>query len=415
MHTLAQLKNSELKGITRLKLTEDLKEFPREIFDLADTLEVLDLSNNQLSSLPSDLHRLTKLKILFASNNLFTQLPSGIAECKQLEMIGFKSNKISAIGENVLPLTTRWLILTDNKIPQLPVSIGNLEYLQKLMLAGNELTVLPDSISRCKNLELIRLSANQLKTFPDILFSLPKLAWLAFSGNPCSGQRGLHSYFQTVAREDLNLTEVLGEGASGVISKAHWLCNSHNLPEAIAIKVFKCEVTSDGYPADELDACLAAGKHDNLVQPLAKITQTHCSALIMTLIPNDYYNLGQPPSLESCTRDTFTQGQAFNIEQVTQIIEQMHDVVKHLNHKKVSHGDLYAHNVLINADTQILLGDFGAASKYGHLSPQQQQGVQRIEQRALQYFCEDMLSLCEPEGKTSSAYKTLAARLIHTE
>ena len=65
MHTLAQLRAGELSGITRLDLSCGLTEFPREIFDLADTLEILNLSGNQLSSLPHDLHRLTRLRVLF--------------------------------------------------------------------------------------------------------------------------------------------------------------------------------------------------------------------------------------------------------------------------------------------------------------------------------------------------------------
>ena len=72
MHTLSQLKTGSLKGITSLKLSEGFEEFPREIFELADTLEVLDLSTNRLSALPEDFGRLKKLKILFCSNNPFT-------------------------------------------------------------------------------------------------------------------------------------------------------------------------------------------------------------------------------------------------------------------------------------------------------------------------------------------------------
>ena len=72
MHTLAQLRAGELSGITRLDLAEGLTEFPREIFDLADSLEVLNLSGNALSALPEDLHRLTRLRVLFCSDNRFT-------------------------------------------------------------------------------------------------------------------------------------------------------------------------------------------------------------------------------------------------------------------------------------------------------------------------------------------------------
>ncbi|PXB90936.1 protein kinase, partial [Pseudomonas aeruginosa] len=46
MHTLQQLRSGELAGATRLDLSCGLREFPREIFELADSLEVLNLSGN---------------------------------------------------------------------------------------------------------------------------------------------------------------------------------------------------------------------------------------------------------------------------------------------------------------------------------------------------------------------------------
>ena len=72
MHTLEQLRSGELAGITRLQLRCGLTEFPREIFELADSLEILDLSGNQLSTLPDDLPRLHKLRVIFCSDNPFT-------------------------------------------------------------------------------------------------------------------------------------------------------------------------------------------------------------------------------------------------------------------------------------------------------------------------------------------------------
>ena len=81
MNTLEKLRAGKLAGCTRLNLSCGLREFPREIFDLADTLEILDLSGNELSSLPDDLPRLHKLRILFCSNNLFTELPEVLGRC----------------------------------------------------------------------------------------------------------------------------------------------------------------------------------------------------------------------------------------------------------------------------------------------------------------------------------------------
>ncbi|NLQ16840.1 protein kinase [Marinomonas sp. M1K-6] len=410
MHTLDQLNRGELKGVVRLQLAENLTTFPEAIFNLADSLEILDLSNNQLSELPADLSRLKNLRILFCSNNRFSQLPEVLGQCSCLEMIGFKSNQISMVSSASLPTQTRWLILTDNQIESLPDDMGRLTHLQKLALAGNRLTAMPDSIRDCHRLELVRLSANQLTAFPDALLSLPRLAWLAFSGNPFCAARDPHNEFQTVQFGDLALQQVLGQGASGVISLATWQENTFDFSDPVAVKVFKGEVTSDGYPQDELDACLAVGNHPNLVKPLAKVTEPDCSALVMELIPAHYINLGQPPSLVTCTRDTFPAEQRFAIEKIAYIVEQVDQLVAHFCEKKVSHGDLYAHNILINETGHVLFGDFGAASKYDNLSAQQQQGIEQIERRALGFFIDDMLGLCAEEDRQGELYHELAKR-----
>ena len=97
MHTLYQLRSGELAGISQLKLSENLTEFPLEILSLANSLEILDLSSNDLTSLPDELAQLTKLKIIFASQNNFDHLPEVLGKLPNLEMIGFKSNKIRRI------------------------------------------------------------------------------------------------------------------------------------------------------------------------------------------------------------------------------------------------------------------------------------------------------------------------------
>ena len=124
MHTLEQLRAGELHGIRSLTLCCGLTQFPREIFSLSDSLEILDLSGNQLSSLPDELVKLTKLKVIFCSQNQFTELPAVLGRCPSLRMIGFKANKIRHVPAISLPAKLRWLTLTDNEIEALPPEIG---------------------------------------------------------------------------------------------------------------------------------------------------------------------------------------------------------------------------------------------------------------------------------------------------
>jgi tRNA A-37 threonylcarbamoyl transferase component Bud32 len=409
LQKLAQLNIGNYSDITRLTLSEDLTEFPMEIFSLANSLEVLDLANNQLTTLPDQLSSLKKLKILFLTNNNFETIPAVLAACPQLEMISFKSNKLTSIDEDVLPIRTRWLILTDNKISALPHSMGKLKRLQKLAFAGNQLQQLPDSMQNCKSLELIRLSANQLVTLPDWLFQLPNLAWLAFSGNKLT--HSVHPVIDqipSVSLQDFQLKQKLGEGASGVIHQATWLKKPSNINSNndIAVKFFKGEITSDGYPIDELNNCLQAGEHKSLIKVIAKIMSKEQLALVMELIPASFYNLGLPPSLKTCTRDTFPNEAALEVTDITKIALSMADTLRHLHANNISHGDIYAHNTMVNENANMLFGDFGAASNLQVLPKNQQVAMQAIEVRAFGYLLDDLLPLCY-HSKTTEHYKSL--------
>jgi Leucine-rich repeat (LRR) protein len=272
MHTLAQLRSGELAGITRLQLREDLREFPQEIYTLADSLEILDLSGNQLSRLPDDLPCLHQLRVVFCSDNRFTELPRVLGRCPGLTMVGFKANRIAHVPPESLPPLLRWLILTDNHIDTLPDALGQCTQLQKLMLAGNRLRALP-SLEACTRLELLRIPANQLTDLPAWLLSLPRLSWLAYGGNPlCAGYEATaqptHN-LRSVHWRSLQMAHVLGQGASGVIHQADWQTDKGT--QAVAVKLFKGALTSDGLPECEMAACLHAGAHPHLISAMGQI------------------------------------------------------------------------------------------------------------------------------------------------
>lgn len=399
MHTLQQLRSGELKGIKRLNISQNLTHFPHEIFELADTLEILDLSNNALSSIPQEIHRLKKLKIAFFSNNLFTEVPSAFKHCDDLYMLGFKANQIGTFAEDILPLSISWLILTDNKIKVIPKSIGKLHKLQKCALAGNQIESIPDEIEACVNLELLRLSANQIKIIPTCLLTLPKLSWLAFSGNPCSGHQ--EYTLEKIDYKDLEIKELLGEGASGEIFKGY----SKDLDKDVAIKVFKGAVTSDGYAKDEMNAYMSTGEHENLIRVLGKIEDEERMGLLLELIPPSFVNLGNPPSFETCTRDTFEKEKSFSCETIYEIARAIVSASSHLHAKGLMHGDLYAHNILIDETDKCYLGDFGAATFY-----EQKSGIyEKIEVRAFGCLLDDLLRLCSlKEGSTYIALTELS-------
>lgn len=385
MHTLEQLRSGALAGIRRLDLSAELTQLPDEIFDLADSLEVLNLSGNRLSELPDGLARLKKLRVLFCSDNAFTAVPEVLGECEALEMVGFKANRIRHLPDNALPPALRWLILTDNALPSLPRELGARPRLRKLMLSGNRLVGLPESLAECAELELLRIAANQLAALPPWLLQLPRLAWLAFAGNPFSDA---WEHASATARplgripaESVRLGERLGEGASGVIYAADWLDGDSEMP--VALKRFKGSMTSDGLPRCEIAASLTAGRHAHLVSMIGAL-ETHGDerpALLMERLAPSFRALAGPPSLESCTRDVYPHGQRYPAGTVLRIARGVSAAAGHLHGKGVLHGDLYAHNLLVEDRGHCLLSDFGAASFFDAASKDGMR-LQRIEARS---------------------------------
>lgn len=422
------------------QLSCGLTEFPMDILDLADSLEILDLSNNQLRTLPDEFAQLRHLKIAFFTNNAFNEVPAVLAACPQLSMVSFKGNGLCRVGEGCLPPALRWLILTDNQIEKLPANIGQFTRLQKLMLAGNQLRSLPSSLTQCRNLELIRLSANCLEELPDWLFTLPRLAWLAYAGNPfCNpvGDQGDTSALIGEGGEEegrslpafdwatVQIGDILGQGASGITYKGvlqypgatvSSSSSSESLPshpQEVAVKLFKGNVTSDGIPLDEMRAYVAAGHHPHLVNVLGTI-KNHPDGkqgLVFSLIPPDYANLGCPPNFATCTRDTFEPHTSFSLSIVQHIAQGMASAADHLHTRNIMHGDLYAHNVLVNPSGNSILGDFGAASFYPPTSLPGKyptgHSLEQLEVRAFGCLLEDLLNHCDGLPSTASQHDSI--------
>jgi len=409
MNTLAQLKAGQLAGIKRLDLSCGLTEFPPEIFELADSLEILNLTGNALSRLPDDLHRLTHLRVLFCSENAFTELPECLGQCANLSMIGFKANQISLVPAAALPPLLRWLILTDNHISELPDELGERPLLQKLMLAGNRLTALPRSLVNCKNLELLRIASNRFTQLPQWLLTLPSLTWLAYAGNPVEMAVDVSADDATpdIAWSDLELAEVLGEGASGIIRKALW----KPAAKPVAVKLYKGTITSDGSPLHEMQACIAAGLHPNLIKVEGRVVghPEGQAALVMDLIDPSYRNLAALPSLASCTRDIYEPGSRFSLEVALRMARGIASVAAHLHRHGITHGDLYGHNILWNEAGDCLLGDFGAASFHATADTEETRALQRIEVRAFGVLLGELLERVET-GSVDQALITLQER-----
>lgn len=387
---------------TRLDLTSmNLSYIPAEIGQLIH-LETLDLSGNCLHSLPDELKNLPRLRRLFLTKNKFDTWPEIIGELPALKMFSLKSNTIRHIPDvDYLPSQLNWLILTDNKIECLPENFGfALPHLRKLALAGNRIQALPESFSNLQELELLRLSNNCLVRVPLEISLLSKLTWVSLAGNPYHEQSVTTNKARTeLANMNLDFTEyvledVLGSGASGVVYKTKKIKQTES---QFAVKVFN-EVSGDGKPEDELAVSAIAASGTDLpagLIPFRGWFDRPNFGLLMDFL-NQSVSLGNPPSLESITRDVYPENFSLTKAELMGIVLTMAKVQAHLATKKIVHGDFYAHNILLTADSRPCLGDWGASFFY----EENETYFEKIEVRAFGCLMEELLNRTPPEIDT---------------
>lgn len=414
--TLTRLLGGQLQGATHLDLRHcGLTELPPQVLELADTLEVLDLSFNALHSLPDGLARCRRLHTVFASGNRFTTLPEVLGRLPALDTLGFKANQIAEVPAAALAPTLRWLILTDNRIADLPDTLADCSRMQKLMLAGNQLTRLPPGLGRLQRLELLRVAANRFEridhALPDALLALPRLAWLAHAGNPFSAQReqaaaGQRSPASRIPWAELSMQAMLGEGASGHIHAAAWQPADEAAARPVAVKLFKGDVTSDGLPQCEMAATLAAGEHLALVGVhgvLAGHPQGR-QGLVLPRLAAQWAPLAGPPSMRSCSRDVYAAGLRLPAAQAASIGRAAASAMAHLHERGLMHGDLYGHNLLVDGQGGALLSDFGAASFLPEDDPGRARALQALDERALQILLAELAAHADDAAAAAPSF-----------
>lgn len=388
--------------------------FPEEVLSIADDVEVLDMSFGSMTELPDSFAGMYNLKVVFFSYNDFEEVPEILGKCTKLVMIGAKSCKISKISPRALPVGLQALVLTDNCLEALPASIGNLTNLKKITLTGNQLHSLPREILACQNLELIRIAANRFSILPDWLMELPQLAWYTDAGNPGSqGSSTDKDEYPSVSWSDITVGEKLGESFKNIVYEG-WLNDSH---QEVAVKMYGGEITADGNSLDDIHASIVAGSHQNIIASIGKLEHAPDNklGLVMKRIPKEFKTLANPPTLVTLTRDVYSKDQTFSLSFIVAALQGIAGAIQHLHGQGVMHGDIYAHNILVNNSGRPFLGDFGASSIY---NPMLSKKRELVDVRAFTHLMGELLSRCNTNDRhnnkaTIEQLLTLGESILH--
>eukprot|EP00049_Salpingoeca_infusionum_P018817 m.358908 g.358908 ORF g.358908 m.358908 type:complete len:533 (-) comp18333_c0_seq1:357-1955(-) len=185
----------------------NLSSLPAGLCNLKLLVQI-SASKNKLTSLPDDLHMLPNLINLDVSSNLLTTLPPSIGDCPSLEALYLGGNRISRFPMPILNLPKlKRLYLGSNLLQRIPRGISKLQHLEVLYLGGNklqalsedlcclplltllyigdnQLTQLPTNLAQLVSLKTLNIHNNRLRTLPLQVTAMPALQQLGLRGNP---------------------------------------------------------------------------------------------------------------------------------------------------------------------------------------------------------------------------------------
>lgn len=131
-------------------------------------INLLNLSGNKISKLPTNLTGINTVENLYLENNKLTALPSTISQLKKLEIFNASNNELTKIPKEICSLKNlTYLLLGHNQISKLPAEMGLLVNLFELNLYDNPIQSKLTGLEKMTHLTNLSLLENQLKYLPD--------------------------------------------------------------------------------------------------------------------------------------------------------------------------------------------------------------------------------------------------------
>lgn len=175
-------------------------------------VEILDISNSNLTELPDKLKACKKLTQLICRNNSITFLPNWLSDLKSLKKVDFSNNKRLNIQQTFAELSEctnlESIAFNHCNMIYLPVSVRKLKDLKHVAISNNRIKRLPP-IFEYVHWEQLDLSYNCIDTLPRSIVFTNTLKELDLSFNPGITQK-INYYYLSFLN---NLTMLALDGA----------------------------------------------------------------------------------------------------------------------------------------------------------------------------------------------------------
>ncbi|KAA0186986.1 hypothetical protein HAZT_HAZT003028 [Hyalella azteca] len=175
----------ELQSLHLKNNNLDSYGLPKELAVLSKLREI-NLSGNQLTTVPPQLFEVSSLKYLYLGNNNISEVQPEIKALQNLQVLHLGSNNLTMVPEELGALSSLCaLVLCNNKLRRLPQAISRLTSLRSLLLHNNNLCCLPVEIVKLRGLNELSLRDNPLVTrfvnlcAKDLIYTPPSLKELA--------------------------------------------------------------------------------------------------------------------------------------------------------------------------------------------------------------------------------------------
>lgn len=155
-------------------------------------LEVLDLSNKQLTEIPKEISLFCNLEVLCLRDNQLTQIPKELGNLVFLYHLDLHGNQLKSVPEELGQIgcvqiqdsfNKKRLDLSSNQLTEIPQELGNIENLRELFLGDNQLSEIPETLGNLCYLENLSLFKNRLTKIPKKLGDLESLIGLNVNNN----------------------------------------------------------------------------------------------------------------------------------------------------------------------------------------------------------------------------------------